>query len=148
MENIYLNKSSGAGVSRRASVNRGRFFAPGLKKGSPLRSVSGMTADREARETRHPEEDAARPHSKHGLSGRDLTALDRAYGPASEDETEVLQNSAISDSEAVDDVDIDQADIKVLPGTGGPDDVGDIEVDPAELNLSGDSIPGHPNRPH
>jgi hypothetical protein len=32
---------------------------------------------------------------------------------------------------------VDPDDVKVLPGTGGPDDVGDIEVDPDELNLSG-----------
>jgi hypothetical protein len=35
-------------------------------------------------------------------------------------------------------------DTQVLPGSGGPDDVGEIDVDPDELNLSGDSIPGHP----
>ena len=32
---------------------------------------------------------------------------------------------------------VDPGDIKVLPGTGGPDDVGDVEVDPDELNMSG-----------
>jgi hypothetical protein len=28
-------------------------------------------------------------------------------------------------------------DVRVLPGTGGPDDVGDVDVDPSELNMSG-----------
>ena len=42
------------------------------------------------------------------------------------------------------DDEIDSDAVKTLPGTGGPDDVGEIEVDPSELNLSGDSIPGHP----
>jgi hypothetical protein len=27
--------------------------------------------------------------------------------------------------------------VRVLPGTGGPDDVGDVDVDPGELNMSG-----------
>lgn len=31
----------------------------------------------------------------------------------------------------------DPRDVNVLPGTGGPDDVGDVEVDPDELNMSG-----------
>jgi hypothetical protein len=109
-----------------------------------------MTFDREARETRHAEHDAAKHHSKKGLSDRDQTALDRAYDPASEDETEALQTESIAESAAIDG-DINQADIIVLPGTGGPDDDGDVEVDPAELNLSGDSIPGHPkpaSHPH
>ncbi|MCU1475856.1 MAG: hypothetical protein JWQ64_549 [Subtercola sp.] len=109
-----------------------------------------MTFDSEARETRRAEHDAAAHHSKKGLSDRDQTALDRVYDPASEDETEALQNESIAESAAIDG-DIDQADIIVLPGTGGPDDDGDVEVDPAELNLSGDSIPGHPkpaSHPH
>ncbi|MEA9983707.1 MULTISPECIES: hypothetical protein [Subtercola] len=109
-----------------------------------------MTFEREARETRHAEKDAAQQHSAHGLSDRDLTALDRADDPQSEAETEVLQNESVSDSAAIDD-DIDASDVDVLPGTGGPDDYGDTEVDPAELNMSGDSIPGHPkpaSHPH
>lgn len=63
--------------------------------------------------------------------------------PRSEAATEDLQDTPIADSPAVD-ADTDVDDIKALPGTGGPDDGGDIEVDPSELNLSGRSIPGHP----
>ncbi|AMM18955.1 hypothetical protein AX769_00890 [Frondihabitans sp. PAMC 28766] len=66
-----------------------------------------------------------------------------ADSPRSEAATEDLQDSPIAESAAVD-ADTDLDDIKALPGTGGPDDGGDIEVDPSELNLSGDSIPGHP----
>lgn len=63
--------------------------------------------------------------------------------PRSEAATADLQDTAVADSPAVDgDTDVD--DIKALPGTGGPDDGGDIEIDESELNLSGDSIPGHP----
>ncbi|MDF2444511.1 MAG: hypothetical protein JWR01_2714 [Subtercola sp.] len=109
-----------------------------------------MTFESEDRKTRHAEKDAAKHHSLHGISERDQTALDRVNSPQSEDETEVLQDEAVADSDGVD-AETDVADIQVLPGTGGPDDVGDIEVDPSELNLSGDSIPGHPkpaSHPH
>ncbi|RFA21269.1 hypothetical protein [Subtercola boreus] len=70
--------------------------------------------------------------------------------PGSEADTEILQNEPVTASDAIDD-DTNVSDVEVLPGTGGPDDVGDIEVDPSELNLSGDSIPGHPkpaSHPH
>lgn len=62
--------------------------------------------------------------------------------PTSERDTVAKQSTPVADSEAVDDD--TEAQVKVLPGTGGPDDIGDVEVDPEELNLSGDSIPGHP----
>ena len=38
---------------------------------------------------------------------------------------------------ATTEADVDDSDVNVLPGTGGPDDVGDIEVDPDDLNMSG-----------
>jgi len=66
-------------------------------------------------------------------SDADQTAKDRSYSPASERETEVKQDE--SDGTAV------------RPGTGGPDDVGDIPVppeddlDPAAIIERGD--PGH-----
>lgn len=46
---------------------------------------------------------------------------DMTYTPGSEAETEALQDAATPEG------------VKVLPGTGGPDDGGDIEVDPDEL---------------
>ncbi|WP_423917345.1 hypothetical protein ACPEEZ_08270 [Frigoribacterium sp. 2-23] len=61
----------------------------------------------------------------------------------SEATVEEMQSTPVSDSPAVDG-DIDEEAVKTLPGTGGPDDVGTIDVDPADLHLSGDSIPGHP----
>jgi hypothetical protein len=64
------------------------------------------------------------------------------YDPASETDTQAKQDTGVAESGATDDVDADE--VKVLPGTGGPDDVGEIEVDPGELNMSGESIPGHP----
>jgi hypothetical protein len=66
-----------------------------------------------------------------------------ADSPRSEEVTEDLQSTSVADSPAVD-ADTDTDAVMTLPGTGGPDDGGDIEVDPSELNLSGDSIPGHP----
>lgn len=35
------------------------------------------------------------------------------------------------------DPEIDADAVNVLPGTGGPDDVGDVELDPAEYNRDG-----------
>jgi hypothetical protein len=63
--------------------------------------------------------------------------------PRSDETIDEMQSTPVSDSPAVDD-DIDEDAVQTLPGTGGPDDVGTVEVDPADLNMSGDSIPGHP----
>ncbi|HAQ59582.1 MAG TPA: hypothetical protein DCR63_03835 [Microbacterium sp.] len=59
---------------------------------------------------------------------------DRTYSPASETETERKQEDPLPES--LDD-DIDTDDVRVVPGTGGPDDVGDVDVDPDDLNLPG-----------
>ena len=86
----------------------------------------------------------------HHLSSEQDLKKDTSYGPSSERDDEALQEERVTDSAAVDS-DMDSAEILDLPGTGGPDDDGDIEVDPSELNLSGDSIPGHPkpaSHPH
>jgi hypothetical protein len=86
----------------------------------------------------------------HGLSEKENLEKDMSYSPSSERDDDVLEEEAVTDSDAVDG-DMDSSEILVLPGTGGPDDVGDIEVDPSEFNLSGDSIPGHPkpaSHPH
>jgi len=54
--------------------------------------------------------------------------------PQSDTDTEELQENP-SGSPALDDPDIDDSRVTTLPGTGGPDDEGDIDVDPGELNL-------------
>lgn len=69
-----------------------------------------------------------------GLSEDEAVEKDRSYSPASETETERKQNDPLP--ETIDD-DIDEDDIRVVPGTGGPDDVGDVDVDPADLNMPG-----------
>jgi hypothetical protein len=35
--------------------------------------------------------------------------------------------------------DVDASQIRAVPGTGGPDDAGDVDVDPDDLNLPGRS---------
>jgi hypothetical protein len=68
------------------------------------------------------------------------TRQDKDFISPSEDDTRVKQEQQIVESEGVsDDVPAAADDVQ-----GGPDDVGEIDVDPDELNLSGDSIPGHP----
>ena len=66
-------------------------------------------------------------------SDADQTAKDRSYSPGSERETEVKQEDSTGAS--------------VRPGTGGPDDVGDVPVppeddlDPATIVQRGDIGP-------
>ncbi|GAB2981306.1 hypothetical protein [Frigoribacterium salinisoli] len=64
--------------------------------------------------------------------------------PRSEGTTQAAQEGGVQDSPAMDDGEVNGDAVNALPGTGGPDDEGDVEVDPSELNMSGDSIPGHP----
>jgi hypothetical protein len=70
--------------------------------------------------------------SDHDLNDAEQTQNDMSYSPASGNETEQLQHDQ-ADSAALDDPDIDAERINALPGTGGPDDAGDIEFDPDEL---------------
>lgn len=50
------------------------------------------------------------------------------------------QNEDVSGSEAFNDGSIDPDSVKVLPGTGGPDDVGDEEV-PDDYDPTGNARP-------
>ncbi|ROS61307.1 hypothetical protein EDF38_0394 [Frigoribacterium sp. PhB160] len=56
--------------------------------------------------------------------------------PRSEGTIDEMQSSPVSDSPAVDD-DIDEDAVTTLPGTGGPDDEGTVEVDPDEIDMTG-----------
>lgn len=69
-------------------------------------------------------------------SGNEQLDRDTSYSPASGIETEERQE-APARSAAIRDAGIDPDDVKVLPGTGGPDDTGDIDVDPSEINPTG-----------
>lgn len=64
-------------------------------------------------------------------SGNDDKTVDKdeSYSPASGRESEVLQDSPVDASAAVDDV--PEGAVKVLPGTGSPDDYGDLDPDEA-----------------
>ncbi|WP_378147769.1 hypothetical protein ACFJGV_06590 [Cnuibacter sp. UC19_7] len=62
----------------------------------------------------------------------DTVEKDMSYSPSSGVETERAQADP-ADSKALDDDDIDQDAVKSLPGEGGPDDVGEIDVDVEEL---------------
>jgi hypothetical protein len=66
------------------------------------------------------------------LNDSEQMRKDVAYSPSSEAETAAKQ-------EGVDpadlDGDIDPDDVRTVPGTGGPDDPGDVDVDPDDLHL-------------
>ncbi|MCU1509743.1 MAG: hypothetical protein JWQ12_2008 [Glaciihabitans sp.] len=47
------------------------------------------------------------------------------------------QSENVSNSAAFNDDEIDETSVKVLPGTGGPDDTGDTEVEPGDYNRTG-----------
>ncbi|GHD49416.1 hypothetical protein [Mycetocola manganoxydans] len=78
-----------------------------------------------------------KPRTDGDLTDQEQTGKDMSYSPSSGQETEERQQS--SDSEAFNDSDIDQDNVNLLPGTGGPDDVGDIDVDPGEIDLEGNA---------
>ena len=63
------------------------------------------------------------------LSEREQLRKDTGESPASEREVAAKQ----ADQSTPDDV--DGSGVRTLPGTGGPDDCGDIDVDPADINL-------------
>jgi hypothetical protein len=63
-----------------------------------------------------------------------LQRKDRAYSPSSD--REAAQRQAQPDeSRATDDPEIDDDAVDVLPGTGGPDDVGTVEPDDADIRM-------------
>lgn len=73
---------------------------------------------------------AGRKHAP--LTDDELIRKDVSYSPASEAETAAKQDGSLPGD--VDD-DIDESRVKTVPGTGGPDDTGDVDVDADELNM-------------
>lgn len=63
------------------------------------------------------------------LSEREQLRKDTSESPGSEQETAAKQQEQRVPA------DVDANAVRTLPGTGGPDDAGDIEVDPEEINL-------------
>ncbi|BDI21958.1 hypothetical protein [Herbiconiux sp. L3-i23] len=87
----------------------------------------------------HSNEEGVEQHAE-----KDLDEKDVAYSPASETETAAKQASSGAGADApATHSDVDDERVKTLPGTGGPDDVGEIEVDPDDLDLGGSEFPGH-----
>lgn len=66
------------------------------------------------------------------LDDDELLRKDVSYSPGSETETAAKQSDPLPDRVADD---IDASGVNAVPGTGGPDDTGDVEVDPEDLNL-------------
>ena len=82
--------------------------------------------------------------SNDGLSERDQTRKDTSYSPASEAETEAKQSEPVPPT-----IDPDVADkVTVAPGTGGPDDPGEVVVEEGDITLPrvGD-VPTHAQDP-
>ncbi|WP_231820830.1 hypothetical protein [Microbacterium resistens] len=64
---------------------------------------------------------------------------DMSYSPGSETETAQKQRDPLPGTV---DPDIPEEDVRAVPGTGGPDDTGDVDVDPDELDLPGAPVDG------
>jgi hypothetical protein len=88
-----------------------------------------MARDENA-EGRNP--DDARADAAAPLEDDELIRKDVSYSPGSEAETAAKQADPMPPEL---DEDIDESQIKAVPGTGGPDDAGDVDVDPGDLNL-------------
>ncbi len=71
-----------------------------------------------------------------GTSDEAQLRKDTAYSPASERETHVKQEDQSTAASAIDEDAVD-----LLPGTGGQDDQGDIDVDPDEVDIPRDEGP-------
>ncbi|WP_424448800.1 hypothetical protein [Microbacterium arborescens] len=65
------------------------------------------------------------------LSEPDAVRKDMRYSPASDTETREKQDEAPTSPDA----DVDDDLVRARPGTGGPDDVGDVDVPAEDLNL-------------
>ncbi|MGR0221808.1 hypothetical protein [Agromyces sp. ZXT2-6] len=68
------------------------------------------------------------------IPGANTNPDDERTSPSSENETAAKQGDPVPDRVADD---LDESQIRAVPGTGGPDDSGDVDVDPDELNLPG-----------
>jgi hypothetical protein len=82
---------------------------------------------------RNPETTSAEPAP---LDDTEQTRKDVSYSPGSEDETAAKQRDPFPD--AIDE-DIDASRVRAVPGTGGPDDAGDVDLDSDEVRGLGDS---------
>lgn len=72
----------------------------------------------------------AGPDDRGALDDAGQTRKDVSYSPASEQETAAKQRDPLPDG--LDD-DLDTGRIRAVPGTGGPDDAGDVDFDREEV---------------
>jgi hypothetical protein len=68
------------------------------------------------------------------VPGANTNPDDDRTSPGSEAETAAKQADPIPERVADE---VDESEIRAVPGTGGPDDAGDVDVDPGDLNLPG-----------
>jgi hypothetical protein len=66
------------------------------------------------------------------MTSDDSVRKDMTYSPSSEAETQQKQDDPLPSTI---DGDIDPGGVRAVPGTGGPDDVGDVDVEPEDLDL-------------
>jgi hypothetical protein len=84
---------------------------------------------------------ADRPYEEHSANesrGTGDTARDTVYSPGDERDVQVRQEDQ---STQATDVDLDQ--VELLPGTGAPDDQGDVRVPEDEIHLPRDPHSAH-----
>ena len=93
-----------------------------------------MTKEDLARYAAGETEELAPAPDTNDAPGSDASIEDMTDSPAGESGTAHKQNVPLPPT--LDD-DIDSADVRVVPGTGGPDDGGDVDVDPEDLNVPG-----------
>jgi hypothetical protein len=86
-----------------------------------------MSTPDENAKVRNPETTSAEPAP---LDDAEQTRKDVSYSPGSEAETAAKQSDPLPDG--IDD-DIDETRIRAVPGTGGPDDAGDVDLDPEDV---------------
>ena len=121
-------RSAGGGsVSARALAGRAAAAVKALPTLLRLTYARSMSTPDETGARRNPD---ARPDDAAPLTDAEQTRKDVSYSPGSEDETAAKQRDLLP--EAIDE-DIDASRVRAVPGTGGPDDAGDVELDPGEV---------------
>ena len=78
--------------------------------------------------------DAVTGHHEHGIGDHAHRVKDTSYSPSSDAETEAAQDLQ-RDSSDLEADGIDPSKVIAAPGTGGIDDVGDVEPEPGDIHL-------------
>jgi hypothetical protein len=103
---------------------------------SAVKALPGAGSPTYARGMSTSDETAARRNPDAGTGDRapltdgEQTRKDVSYSPGSEEETAAKQRDPLPEGL---DEDIDASRVRAVPGTGGPDDAGDVELDPDEV---------------